>query len=429
MLNEIFTIGLVLFLLLCAAYFSACETAITAYSRPKMYTLAKDGNKKAKVICSLQEDIGLVISAILTCNTMLNSFSVSLATSTCTDMFGDSPMVYFIIVMVMSVFVVFFAEVLPKMMTISNPERILLPSAYFIKGVFVLLRPLNNIIGLVAKKFLDVIGFAPSDMVDYQSSLDELRGAIDLHRGNNNQDIEQEKAMLKSVLDLGSVFVGKIMTHRRNVTMLCLEDGIESIINSVMTCPYTRIPIWSEDQDNIIGVLHVKDVLKAIRQADDVQAINVMSIVLKPWFIPENTDLLEQLQAFRSKREHFAIVVDEYGGFMGIVTLEDIIEEIVGDISDEHDIASANGIRKQKDGSYIVDGSVSVRDLNRDIGTNFPSDIAATIAGLIINSIRIIPSVGQSFVIHGYQFDILKRQRNQVTLLKIIKKVQDEDVD
>jgi Mg2+/Co2+ transporter CorB len=209
------------------------------------------------------------------------------------------------------------------------------------------------------------------------------------------------------------------MVHRKNVTKLCAEDDIKSLIGQIMNCHFTRIPIWSKNQDNIVGILHVKNLLKAMERCDKIEDIKIEDIALDPWFIPENKDLLRQLQDFKRKHEHFAIVVDEYGSFMGIVTLEDIIEEIVGDIADEHDIATFNGIRKQEDCSYIVDGSVNIRDLNREINSDFKNDISATIAGFVINSVGIIPDVGQIFIIEGYKFEILKRYRNQIALIKI----------
>ncbi len=424
MITEIFYFILIFALVGCAAYFSACETAITSFSKPKMYRLAKDGDKRAKIICELQHDIGLVLSAILTCNTMINSFSVSFATAICIKLFGESAIVY--CSMIMSIFVVLFAEVLPKMFTIENPESILLPSARFLKFIFIALRPLNNIIGLIAKWVLSIFKGTSIKQDDYASSLEELRGAIDLHKWKDD-GVAQEKAMLKSILDLGSVQISKIMVHRKNVTMLCIDDDVSFIIDQIMLCPFTRIPLWSQNRDNIVGVLHVKDLLKAIKQNGGFEGLDILSVAIKPWFIPENTDLLTQLQEFKRRREHFALVVDEYGCFMGVATLEDILEEIVGEISDEHDVASTSGIRKQDDGSYIVDGSISVRDVNRELGTSFSSEIAATMAGIVINSIGIIPEVGQIFVLYGYKFEVLKRQRNQVTLLRIMKNQNDDE--
>ena len=419
MVSEVFYITLVFLLLGIGAYFSACETALTAYSKSKMFSIAQDGNKKAQMIVSLQSEISLVLSAILTCYTIANSLIVSFSNAVCIDIFGESAIFYGPIIV--SILIVLFAEVLPKMLTITNPERILLPSAYFIKYLYIISKPLNKVIAFIASNIIKLIKIGSKSNQDkYKESLEELKGAIDLHSGLDIEDTKQEKAMLKSILDLGSVQVSTIMVHRKNVTMLCADENINTIVEQVMNCPFTRIPLWSGNPDNIIGILHVKDFLKAIK-VQSIENIKLIDIVLKPYFIPENKDLLDQLQSFKSRHEHFALVVDEYGCFLGIVTLEDIIEEIVGDISDEHDIVSLNGIRLQEDGSYIVNGSVNIRDLNREIDSKFKTDNAATIAGLIINSIGIIPEVGQAFILYGYKFEILKKYRNQLTLIKIIK--------
>ncbi|MBR1479689.1 MAG: DUF21 domain-containing protein [Alphaproteobacteria bacterium] len=413
---------LVAIFLLCSAYFSACETAMTAYSKPKMFSIAKEGDAKAKVVLELQPEIGLVISSILTCATILNSLTVAVTTELFSDVLGGYAVI--LAPIITSVFIVLFAEVLPKMLTISNPESVLLPSAYFVKYTYMILRPLNNVIGFIAKSVIALLHLAKKSdttKVEYDDSLDELKGAIALHKGTNVEDAENEKKMLQSVLDLGVVQVCNIMVHRKNVTMMCADDPVPSLIEQVMNCPFTRIPLWSKNPDNIVGVLHVKDLLKAIKKTPDIDKINILDVALKPWFIPESKDLLDQLQSFKTRHEHFSLVVDEYGSFMGIVTLEDIIEEIVGDIEDEHDVDVQKDVRLQNDGSYIVDGTVNVRDLNREISSDFHSDIAATVAGLVINSVGIIPDVGQKFVLYGYKFEILNRRRTQVTLLKVTK--------
>lgn len=398
-------------ILLLSAYFAACETAMTAYSKPKMYKLATDGNKNAITVCKLQENAEFVISSILLCNTLLNNLAATITTIISVRYVGETAIIYFPIIL--SIFMVLFVEVLPKMFTIKTPEKILLPSAKFLKFILTILLPFNIIVAKISAFIL------PKNQKSEDSDLDELKGAIALHKGTDN-DSMQEKAMLSSILDLGSVQVGKIMVHRKNVTMLCADDDPKTIVEQITSCPFTRIPLWKENIDNIVGVLHVKDLLKSAK-ISGFDNLNIIDIAVAPWFITENTDLLSQLQEFRKKREHFAVVVDEYGSFLGIVTLEDILEEIVGDISDEHDVTSVECIRLQANGDYIVDGTVSVRDFNRQVGTNFPCNIAATMAGMVINSVGIIPNAGQVFMLFGYKFEIMKRQRNQVTMLKISK--------
>ena len=260
----IINIALVFLLLIISAYFSACETAMTAYSVPKMFNKANEGNKNAKLIISMQDEKGLVISAILTCATILNSLAVAVTTEVFTSMLGDYALL--LAPIVTSIFIVLFAEVLPKMLTISNPEGFLLPSAKFIKLTYTTLKPLNNVIGAIAKGIILIIRKITGGTTEqHDSSIEELRGAIALHKGVNLEDSKKEKEMLQSILDLGSITVGSIMIHRKNVTMLCAEDAPENLLEQIMNCPYTRIPIWSENPDNIRGIIHVKDILKASR--------------------------------------------------------------------------------------------------------------------------------------------------------------------
>jgi Mg2+/Co2+ transporter CorB len=225
--------------------------------------------------------------------------------------------------------------------------------------------------------------------------------------------------MLRSILDLDDVEVREVMTHRRNVETIDADLSAPSIVERVLASPYTRIPLWQGKPDNIVGVLHAKAVLRAVRSAGaDVSAVDIRSIAAKPWFTPETTSLLQQLQAFRDRREHFALVVDEYGALMGVITLEDIIEDIVGEIADAHDVP-VSGVRAQQDGSYVVAGTVTIRDLNREFDWSLPDEDAATIAGLLLHESRHIPRVGQIFNFYGFRFEVLRRQRNQILSILI----------
>jgi Mg2+/Co2+ transporter CorB len=225
--------------------------------------------------------------------------------------------------------------------------------------------------------------------------------------------------MLRSILDLGDVEVGEIMIHRKNLVTINADMSVSTILDQMTASPYTRLPLWKGDPDNIVGVVHSKDLLRAVRvHTGEVDDIDIVALATPPWFIPDSTSLLDQLQAFRKRREHFALVVDEYGTLLGVVTLEDIIEEIVGDISDEHDVLVA-GVRVQPDGSFIVNGDVTIRDLNREYDWRLPDEDASTIAGLLLHESRMIPEVGQSFLFHGFRFEVLRRQRNQITSLRL----------
>jgi Mg2+/Co2+ transporter CorB len=253
---------------------------------------------------------------------------------------------------------------------------------------------------------------------------EELRGLIELHGAEGDADNRETQAMLSSVLDLNEISVDEIMTHRAEVNMINSDDNLEGILRQVLASPHTRHPVFSGSPDNITGVLHVKDLLRAI--GDDAKSGNgsidpsltVQNIAAEPYFVPETTLLFDQLQAFRARREHFAVVVDEYGDLQGIVTLEDILEEIVGDIDDEHDVELA-GLTPQADGSWIVDGGVTIRDLNRTLGWQLPDEDASTIAGLVLFESRTIPRPGQEFRFHDIRFRILKRSGNRLTSLRL----------
>jgi Mg2+/Co2+ transporter CorB len=250
-----------------------------------------------------------------------------------------------------------------------------------------------------------------------------LRTAIEEHTSddeNEATEVKQERKMLRSILDLAEVTVVEVMTHRRQMVTIDADLPAAEIVDAALASPFTRLPLWRDEPDNIIGVLHAKSLLREVRAArGNMESFAIEEVASQPWFVPDTTSLLDQLQAFRTRREHFALVVDEYGSLLGLVTLEDILEEIVGDITDELDTHVA-GVFPQPDGSYIVDGTVTVRDLNREFDWELPDETDySTIAGLVIYESRHIPEVGQTFTFFGFRFEILKRQRNQVTTIRV----------
>ncbi len=409
-------VSIVIVLLLTSAFFSSCETAMTAVSKAKIHTLAQEeNNKKAIILQKLLGELGLVVSVLLTCNTIINSLAVSLATGILINIFGSEGIAY--ASLMMGGLLLLYGEVIPKMVAIYAPEKLLLFAARPLNIVVTLFRPFNKLITGFAKMTLKPFGIKVSLKDNYYASLDELKGVIDLHKGPG-QDVVHERKMLKSILDLGSVPVVDVMIHRKNVMMIDADTPFQKIVDQVLKSPFTRLPIWKNDPDNIVGVIHSKDLFRYIKRNIKEEERNVLEIAQPPWFIPESTDLLDQLQAFRARREHFAVVVDEYGAFLGIATLEDILEEIVGDIRDEHDV-SVRGIRPQQNDSFIVDGTVTIRDLNRHNDWDLNDEDASTIAGLILHKVRMIPNVGQTFLIDGFSVEVLKKQRNQITLVRI----------
>ena len=410
-------------LLVLSAFFSGSETALTAASRARMHQLEQDGDANARVVNQLREDKERLIGAILLGNNLVNILASALMTAMLIGLVGEAAVP--LATAVMTILVLIFAEVLPKTYAIHHADHSALRVARSLRLIVVVLTPVSRMIIAVTRLLLRAFSGDPHG-VTISDYVDELRGAIELHRGPE-EETRAERAMLRSILDLTEVEVLEIMTHRRNVAAIQEDLPPEQIVQQVLESPYTRIPIWRDEPDNIVGVLHAKDVLRAIQAArGDLSRLDIQAIAAKPWFIPENTTLLDQLQAFRTRREHFALVVDEYGDLQGVVTLEDILEEIVGDISDEHDIPVA-GVRPQPNGSFIVDGAVTIRDLKRRFEWRLPDDQASTIAGLVLHEARRIPEVGQTFTFYGFRFEILRRQRNQITSVRITPPAETEE--
>jgi Mg2+/Co2+ transporter CorB len=310
---------------------------------------------------------------------------------------------------------------MPKTYAILFPERLALVVAPMLKPVIAVLSPLILAIEALVNTALGVFGVdLHGKPLDADLEI-ELRGAIDMHAGTD-ESAKHEGFMMGGVLDLGEVTVGEIMTHRRNMYVVDAALRPAEIVEYVLDSPYTRVPVYRDEPDNIVGVLHAKALLREVRKHEGhIDEMDVSAVATRPWFIPDSTSCLYQLHAFRRRREHFALVVDEYGALMGVVTLEDILEEIVGEIDDEHDLP-VSGVRRQNDGSYIVDGTVTIRDLNRELGWNLPDEEATTIAGLVLHEARLIPDVGQSFAFHGHRFDILRRQGNQIMSIRVSRR-------
>ena len=413
----ILTLTIIFVLLLLSAFFSGSETALTAASRPYMHQLEQTGDPRARLVNRLQQDKEHLIGSILLGNNLVNILASAMATSFLISVFGEAGVIYATIAMTLLVLI--FAEILPKTYAIRNANVAALALAPAVRLIVIAFSPVSSLINFLVRGIFKLFGanYHASDAFD--ASYEEIRGAIELHVGEDEQAVRHERAMLRSVLELAEVQVSEIMTHRRNATTIDADLPEAEAIDQILTSPFTRIPLWRDDPDNIVGVLHAKALLRAIRaQNGDSTPINLIGLATDPWFIPEQTLLLDQLESFRQRREHFALVVDEYGSLMGIVTLEDIIEEIVGDIDDEHDV-TAEEVKRQHDGSFILDGSVTLRDLNREYDWGLPDEEAATLAGLVLHESRRIPQVGQSFMFHGFRFDILERHRHQVTSVRV----------
>jgi len=402
--------------LMLSFFFSGSETALTASSRAAVLRLAEAGNRDAKIINRLLAVRERLIGTVLLGNNAVNILASSLATTLFLLWFGDVGVLY--ATAVMTVLVVVFGEVLPKTLAINAPERVALRVAGPISWAVWLLSPILIAIEAVVRGILRLLGIRIGENEPLLSAHEELRGTVDLmHREGSVEKLDRD--MMGGLLDLRELTVSDVMVHRTEMLTVNADDSPQEIVSAVLRSEYTRIPLWRESAENIIGILHAKDLLRALKAAEgDIAKIDINAIMLPAWFVPDIRPLSEQLKAFRRRKTHFALVVDEYGEVEGLVTLEDILEEIVGDISDEHDVP-VPGVRPQPDGSVNVDGSVPIRDLNRAMDWNLPDAEATTIAGLVIHEARSIPDVGQSFTFHGFRFRVLRKERNRITALRI----------
>jgi len=406
----------VLGFLLMSFFFSGSETALIASSRGTMLRLAKDGNANASIVTSLLESRERLIGAMLIGNNLATIVSSSLATDLLHEWFGEIGVVY--ASLVMTVLIILFCEMLPKTAAINAPDRYALSVAPIMQHVVRVLGPVLSGADWLVRQMLAMFGVKSGQGEPLLPAYERLRGAVDLlHREGSFE--KHDRDMVGGLLDLRDLTVADVMIHRTEVITADAGEPPEKVVEVLLKELVTRVPLWRGTPENIVGILHVKDLLRAIQEAGgDPKKIDIMALARPPWFVPEIRPLSEQLKAFRRRRTPLAIVVDEYGEFMGIVTLEDILEEIVGDISDEHDV-EVPGVRPQPDGSVNVDGSVPIRDLNRAMDWNLPDAEATTIAGLVIHEARSIPEPGQSFTFHGFRFQVLRRNRNRLEALRI----------
>jgi len=415
--ESLFTLGAIFLLLLFSAFFSGSETALTASSRATMHRLQEDGSAAAARVNRLKERPERLIGAILLGNNLVNIFASALATALFLNLFGEMGVA--IATLFMTLVVLIFAEILPKTIAIARTNRLAMNVAPAVSLFVVIFAPVVDVIQIGVRRLVHLFGVDIAAGEEVLSAHERLRGEIELHH-KEGEVVKGHRDMLGGILDLQELEVADVMIHRKSLEMIDAGQPNDVIVQEVLKSAHTRLPLWREEPENIIGVLHQKDLLRALNRTGwDASKLDVDAVANEPWFVPETTELNDQLNAFLRERTHFALVVDEYGVLMGLVTLEDILEEIVGDIRDEYDLA-VTGVRPQADGSFNVDGSVPIRDLNRALDWDLPDEEATTIAGLVIHEAQTIPEPGQVFAFYGYKFEILRRHRNQVTALRII---------
>lgn len=413
------TVAVIVTLILVSSFFSAAETALTATSRSLMFQLEQEGDRRAAKVNKLLKRRERLISTILFANTAVNILASALTTEVMIEAFGDRGVVY--ATGIMTVVLLIYAEILPKTFALLHTTATALNLAGLMTVLVWLMTPFNIGVQWIVNATMRLFRVRTENTRTPEQLLSELRGTIELHMGEHDvrEGVKTERAMLRSVLDLSQVTVAEINTHRKRTVTMDADLPVQELIDQMAASPYSRVPLWRGEPDNIVGVLHAKALLRVASSSGlDVNNVDVVALASPPWFIPDSTNLQDQLDAFRRRREHFALVVDEYGTLLGVVTLEDILEEIVGDIRDEHDVPVA-GVRPQTDGSYLIDGAVTLRDLNREFEWDLPDDMATTLAGLVLYESRMIPAPGQKFMFHGFRFEVLRRNRNQITLLKV----------
>jgi Mg2+/Co2+ transporter CorB len=410
------TVVAVAICLLLSAFFSASETALTASSRGAMLRLEKQGRREAGIVNRLLATRERLLGAVLLVNNLTNIAASTLATGLLLTLFGKAGVLYATLIMTVLIFVI--GEVLPKTAAFNMPDRMALAVAPPIDRMVRWFMPILVAVEWLVRIILRAVGMPVGKLHSILSPREELRGTVDLlHRSGVVEKLDRD--MMGGVLDLRELTVSDVMVHRTKMVMLDADQTQREIVDAALAASVTRLPLWRGSPDNIVSVLHTKDLLRALHAArGDASKIDIASLAKPPWFVPDMTPLYEQLKAFRARKTPFALVVDEYGELEGLVTLEDIVEEIVGDITDEYDVA-VPGVRMLPDGSVNVDGAVPVRDLNRAMDWNIPDDEATTIAGVVIHETRTIPEPGQSFTFHGYRFHVLRKTRNRITALRV----------
>ena len=396
---------------------SAGEAAIAAAGRVRLTALEARGDPRAAMVNRLLQSRERLTQSIFIARHLNMAAASAILALLFLSWFGPAGVVY--VIVAMTALLLLIVRVLPKTAAAYRPDDIALFTAKPVSIAVALFGGVTPAIESAVRRLLHLLGIAPHEKAAHANGHEELRGAVDLlHR--EGSVVKSDRDMLGGLLDLQDLEVSDVMIHRTSMVAINADDPPEKIVSDVLAAPFTRLPLWRGTPENIVGVLHAKNLLRALAAVEgDVTKIDIGGLALQPWFVPDSRPLPDQLRAFLRRKTHFALVVDEYGEVMGLVTLEDILEEIVGDIADEHDV-TVSGVRPHTDGSVTVDGSVPIRDLNRAMDWRLPDDEATTVAGLVIHEARAIPEAGQTFTFHGYRFQVLRKSRNRITALRVL---------
>lgn len=406
----------ILLLIVLSAFFNVSETALTAASRARMHALEDDGNVPAALVNKVLSRPEKMIGTVLLGNTLVDVLAAALASNIAVDLYGQFGVAY--ATAIITILIVIFAAVLPKTYALAYADRVALVVAPPMQALIYVLTPFTKAIEFIVRHILILTPGKADDAANILAAHEEIRGTIDL-QAKEGTVAKGDAEMLGGVLDLRDLQVADIMVHRTKMETIDIDEPPAKILDQLMRSQYTRVPLWKDEPENIVGVLHTKDLLLALsRDGWDPEKLDIMKSASEPWFVPDTTTLKDQLNQFLKKKIQMALVVDEYGEVQGLITLEDILEEIVGQITDEHDNPDSH-IRVQSDGTVNVDGTVAIRDLNRHLDWDLPDDEATTVAGLVIHEAQTIPEPGQVFTFHGYRFEILRKSRNRIMAMRI----------
>ena len=404
----------IILLILLSGFLSGSETAITATSKARIVSKVKKGSKRANYVLKILNQKDSVIGSLLLSNNLVNILATSLSTAFFYDIFGITGIFYS--TLLMTVILVIFAEVLPKTYSINKPTRTALTISPIIYYLNKLLFPFVYLINLIVNLFFKK-NETDTSQIDLQSE-EELQGVIDLYK-TSNPDYEHEKEMLQSILQLNDTTVEEVFTHRKNIYSIDSSLEVTNLIEKINNSRFTRIPIWKNNPENIIGLLNIRSLKIDITQNDSSKEL-IFEKITKPWFIPETTNLLDQLVEFKKRKEHLAFVVDEYGELLGIITLEDIIEEIVGEIVDEIDNPNEEFYENNK-GVIITNAEKNLKELYKHFDIDPPKTESSTIAGHIMDITKKIPLYGEVIKDDFFSYKILSHSRKQIFTVEISK--------
>ena len=407
--------GILLLLLVCSAFFSGSETSMMAINRYRLSSLVRRGNRSAKMVNRLLGKVDKLLGSILLGNTLLNVIAAALVNIIIIRVYGKNDLAMLLGSLILTFILLVFSEIMPKIIAASYPERVALPASYLLIPLITLFHPIVSVAGGLVKGVLWLLRIKiETDQSKQKMTMEELRGLV--------LDAEhflprKHQKMLLNLVDLERISVNDVMIPRNQIEALDINAEADVLRQQIVTCHHTLLPVYADTPSNIIGILHIKRV-SALLQQSTMDVTQLREILNEPYFIPSDTPLLKQLQQFQERHLRLGLVVDEYGELLGLVTLENILEEIVGEFTTQSPSRSGKFLR-QPDGSIVLEGSTSLRELNRKLGLHLPLDGAKTLNGLILDHLEDIPETGTSLKIAGYPIEVIQTQGRIVKVARI----------